>query len=250
MKFDKIAQSGACMVGTDISDEEAKAIISYYNIKAKGSTERERIEIAKVLFQASALSGGRFEPFVGINFTFYSGKGHSWAGDPIKLNRCSKKGQGCGSLDYIGASRIAHEMAHRMGHASCENGKGTYYGNSKKEFKGCYPTRYSDDKSNEQFAEIISAFLTYPERLSSGSAQCQKAYKYLSEQVFKTNGKLASCDASSKTTLMAKIRGLPAQGPYSVATIENAFAPAPIQTATETTPTKEAIGADMSFIVF
>lgn len=206
MKFDPTAASGACTLRQIKTDAQARALLDYYDVKTPGSNPNERINLANGLFQASALYGGKFKPFTGVTVKYSSRKGFAnYDNGVINLNRCDKRGKHCGAGDYINVARLMHEFGHRFGHASF-SGSTTYY-DKFAQLRGCHPTGYSDNDVAENTAEIMSAYLTRPLALSGGSKACKRVYRFLSKEVFKTNGNLASCDTASKQKLLASIRG-------------------------------------------
>jgi uncharacterized protein YraI len=221
MRYDTVAASGRCMTQEVKTDAQAKSLLRYYDIKTPGSTEEERINLAQGIFQVSALYGGKFPPFVGGTMKFSSRKGFSrYTGgdDTIDLNRCDKRGRNCGASANINPARLIHEFGHRFGHAKFD-GKNTYYDYFRKNLKRCYMTGYADNNLKENVAEVFSAYITRPERLSAGSKACKQNFEFLKTQVFNKNGGLASCSPEGIAALKNSILGL--DGTQNVATSED-----------------------------
>ncbi len=120
---------------------------------------------------------------------------------------------------------MTHELAHSLGHARHSDGR-TYNSIFASDFSGCNPTGYSDNTTgtpgNERNAEVLAAFITNPARLTEGSRACQRAYDFLSTEVFKANGSLASCGIPERQELLSRIQGI-GTGDVSVASFERAF---------------------------
>ncbi|MGE0528156.1 MAG: hypothetical protein AB7P49_13895 [Bdellovibrionales bacterium] len=226
MRYDITAATGACTLKQVRTDAQARALLAYYEIETPGSTATERLNLANGLFQASALYGGRFPPFVGLTIKFKSRRGLSryiWDPPTVDLNRCDRWGNRCGAGSNINIARLTHELGHAAVARSTR--EATYA----KTFRGCIPTGYSRHhsgrKRNENAAELFSAYLTRPTLLKNGSRSCQKAYHYYATEVFAANGQYASCDTLPKQQLLARIQGLN-QGHRSVtaATYKTVFA--------------------------
>ena len=228
MRYDPTAASGSCLLNQIKTDQQAQALLTYYNIRTPGSTSAERISLANGIFQASALYGGRFEPLTNITVKYSSRSGYSRylsQSRTIDLNRCNKAGGACGDASNTNVARILHELGHPFGHARLTEDE-TYYDRFGTQLKGCYPTGYSDDSTIENTAEVFSAFLTHPDKLKNGSPACQRAYNFLSTQVFRSNGRLASCEMQERQQLLAAVQGQRRNVNYtSVQTFQQIFPP-------------------------
>ncbi len=204
MKRDAVAISGRCQLNGVSSQAEASELLGYYNIRMNGSRPEERIALANGLFQASALHGGVFSPMANTRFDFACRRGPSrQTASGIQMNRCSgRKSRGQSS----NAPHLLHEIGHKVGNSSMGRGR-TFYSAYSAAVRGtCRLTNYAKKKRNEQFGEAFAAYLTRPELLSNGSAECRRAYAFFADQVFRQNGRLASCDQNKKQELMARLR--------------------------------------------
>lgn len=199
LKRDRIAASGKCMLDVVRTPAHVREVLFDYNvIPAANAKDSEKLAIAKVLFQMTALNGKVFKPVTNKKITFDSRDGVSrQKGWGLKMARGKHN---CNSAHF------GHEFGHTVGN-SVLPGEGAYYeafarymGKSR-----CYTTGYSDDSPNENFAEHFGTFLARPELLSQGSKACQKAYAFFAEKVFPAAGHLSSCDPHKQEMLMASL---------------------------------------------
>lgn len=184
-----------------------KTIIEYIKSDPPRSLEQERMALAKGLAQITALNGGRFKPFKKTRIEFVDRTGHSEElgrrpGDDsyrITMNRCDPDGKNCSANNV---AHLVHELGHQLGNSYYRDEE-TYYQAYKRLVRGdCYPTAYSDDRFNEQFAEVFSAYVTHPELLKTGGPVCERAYAFFAADVFIHNGFLASCAKVEKEKLL------------------------------------------------
>ena len=147
-----------------------------------------------------------FTPLVNSQVSFFQRGGAS--------RQVGRDRQGCGHLHMARCSsgrclstniaHLMHELGHQVGNTQFSGG-GNYYSQFRRVSSRCFPTAYSAKKPNENFAEIFAAYLTRPELLSQGNADCKRAYAFFSDKVFRTNGRLASCQPQVKNQLMAAV---------------------------------------------
>lgn len=214
MKREPVAVSQKCVIEGVHSKAQADAILKAYKIQTHGARAEERLALAKGLNQATALNGGVFKPATNTKFVFECRSGASrqtrWG---IEMNRCSG-----GRSHSCNGPHMLHELAHKIGNSRYPNG-GTYYTRYSERVGKCHFSNYGTKNRNEQFAEAFTAFLTHPELLSKGSDACQRAYSFFADQVFKKNGRLASCDRRKRETLLALHSGEAKEPDIQVATV-------------------------------
>lgn len=206
MKRDKVARSGQCLLPVVKTAAQADEILRNYALRAPAAKPEERLAMAKVLFQMTALNGGVFRPLTDTSMSFNSRDGVSrQSGNHLTMARGAHN---CNSPHF------GHEQAHILGHRHFRNGQNfydafsSYMGRSRcvlRRTDAPHKSTYTAYSRNENYAEMFSAYLTRPELLSQGNASCQKAYAFFAEEVFKESGHLASCDPRKKDMLMAEL---------------------------------------------
>lgn len=208
VKADPIAIRG-CI--SKIPVASSKSIIDRYNYQLIGATTMETRSLGTTLAWIERLNGGKpFQPAIahdGYGVRFREKKGHSaQRTGEIAINRN-------GALNYgENIAQLAHEIGHLVGNNGMYGDYRAAIGSTHRHPKYCKVSGYSDDKANEQFAEVFAAFVTRPELIkSSKDPVCKKAYAFF-KRAF-TNGALADkCfDAQNdvKQKLMAIADGVP-----------------------------------------
>jgi hypothetical protein len=232
MKHDQVAASGQCLLPVVDTDADAQKILDAYKIKAPKALPEERIALARGLFQVSALYGGIFKPMENVTVSFSDGGGKSsqngFSGGTNHIDM--RRSDSCG-WHPNNVAHMMHEFCHQVGNY---NGASYYSSYARAVGGSCHPTGYSGSNSHENFAEVCSAYITRPEKLLKGDKGCQKAYAYFSEQVFKKNGSLASCNTKTKDQLLNQI-SLDTNQPNKVASaLASDFGARPTEVATAT----------------
>lgn len=188
VKADKEAAKG-CM--GMVSMDDAKAVMTEFNIKTSGATSDEVRTLGTGLTWIKKLNDGRVPLEAvsknkdGFTFKFINGTGNSHeAGWGVEIRRNGKKNYG------ENVAQLVHELGHLIGNQGGYTQYRNYVGG-----KYCKVSGYSDDRANEQFAEVFAAFVTKPELISKNpSSTCALTYKFFS-RVFFSNGELAkSCN--------------------------------------------------------
>ena len=140
--------------------------------------------VTRIVNEAQRLNGGIFTPF------------HSFAVDVDENFRIL--GQQVYDSDLkkpkviiqepTNVSLYAHEMGHIIGNTPINGG--TWYGAYFKAVPNpCHITCYSrsgydQGRRNEEFAEVASAYLTYPQLLLKGGDSCRRAYQFFRTNIY------------------------------------------------------------------
>ena len=97
----------------------------------------------------------------------------------IKMNRSESVAQ------------YAHEFAHLVGNQGGYAAYRRYMGNS----GYCVVSGYSDNKFNEQFAEVFAAFVTEPSLFARSRPKkaCQKAFNFFKNKFFRNGNRVKEC---------------------------------------------------------
>ncbi len=86
-------------------------------------------------------------------------------------------------------AQLVHELGHLVGNQGAYAMYLEHVGSAP-----CVVSGYSDDKFNEQFAEVFAAFVTKPELIAeNNSAACKKAFKFFKNVLFATGEKVRQC---------------------------------------------------------
>jgi hypothetical protein len=189
VKADQLAIRG-CI--SKVSVRQATEIVERYNYELIGATILETRSVGTTLTWIERLNGGK--PFqyaipregYGVRFREKKGNSAQKLGE-IAINRN-------GALNY--GENIA-QLAHEIGHLVGNNGLYAQYreaiGHTKRHPKFCRVSGYSDDKANEQFAEVFAAFVTRPELIRDNKSDtCKKAYAFF-KKVFANGGLADKC---------------------------------------------------------
>lgn len=181
-----------------VSLPRANAVIERFNLSHVNATKEEIRALGTALVWIEKLNGG--EPLdvavadeSGYTFKFLSEMGSSQQMvNSIVVRRNGEKQNG------QNVAQLVHELGHFIGNRGL-------YGEYRAATKGayCVVSGYSDDKFNEQFAEVFAAFVTVPRLMKSiSSPGCQRAYAFFRDRVF-ANGALA--DKCAADTLEAGV---------------------------------------------
>jgi len=131
--------------------------------------------------------------FAGAGTTSGNSRRH---GNQIQLapggqNRTGMQGTStCGGVDNIGL--IAHEIGHFIGG---NNNRENYNSYALAMSAGpCRLSQYSGRNQSEEFAEVVAAYITYPEAFLDKGANCRRAFEYM-KRLFGEPDMTMSCDA-------------------------------------------------------
>lgn len=104
-------------------------------------------------------------------------------------------------------AQLIHELGHLVGN---QGGYADYYHHVGK--APCVVSGYSDDRFNEQFAEVFAAFVTRPNLIKRNpSVACKKAWNYFSHVLFSTGENAMACIRGKTKELLARRAELEAQ---------------------------------------
>lgn len=169
-----------------VSLPRANAAIERFNLSHVNASREEIQALGTGLVWIEQLNGGETPEIAiandGYSFRFVSEMGASQQlanSIMIRRNGAKKNGEN--------VAQLVHELGHLIGNRGM-------YGEYRAAMKGtmCVVSGYSDDKANEQFAEVFAAFVTVPGHMRSiESVGCKRAYAFFSQNVFK-NGALAT----------------------------------------------------------
>lgn len=182
-----------------VSRVQADEIIQRFNLKAVGATDEEVRALGTGLTWIEKLNGGMPLPFAvwpgrqpyGVKFLDRVGNSSQGAMQ-ISISRNGGRQYG------RNVAQLVHELGHLVGNAGAYRQYREAVGG-----RYCVVSGYSDDRANEQFAEVFAAFVTYPSLIKDNkSSACQAAYKFFSEKLF-AKGDLA--DKCYSKTLKAGV---------------------------------------------
>lgn len=178
---------GRCMAPPSSSP---KSVLSRNGISYRGSPSSDEItSLAKGLEQIERLRGGSPLPKswrTPYNYVRTNGKS-TWnqASYAINVRRPS------GSSKGENVTRLMHELGHKVGNAGSYDDYRDYVGRNK-----CGITTYAKKKTNEEFAEVFAAFVTWPDKLKE---TCPRSFRFFSQRLFpKSESKTATCDGAGE----------------------------------------------------
>lgn len=187
VKHDAVAAKGCTNI---VSQNEAESALRRFNLTTSNATNAEVRAVGTGLVWIEELNGGRplawamgqgSRPYP---FKFQNNGANSWqAGDGIHIARRGEKHFG------TNVAQLIHELGHLVGNAG---GYALY----RKQVGAtpCVVSGYSDDKPNEQFAEVFAAFVTKPELIAdSNTSACRKAFKFMRDTLFASGEKARDC---------------------------------------------------------
>ncbi|AZZ37198.1 hypothetical protein CIK05_10510 [Bdellovibrio sp. qaytius] len=173
------AADGLCLPEQDSSPEE---VLHRNGIKQSGNpTPEETTALAKGLAQVENLNGSPIPQSWRLNFNYMTATG-DWDQSESRLNVKRPKG----SDDGTNIGRLMHELGHKVGDSGVYQKYASYTGHAR-----CAISEYATSKFNEEFAEVFSAYIVYPDLLEK---KCPQAFSFMSTQLFPhTNDKVAFC---------------------------------------------------------
>lgn len=197
VKMEPLAASGTCTPKTDA--DKAQNVLKRFDIDIVNGTETNKLALSRGLLEIEKLAGGRFRPAEGAIFKILPQQGCAQ-----QLGKTIVLRHGCGSLDSV--AYYVHELGHYIGN----NDRAKLYGEYKKTVTPrCAVSNYSlkdwtaARARNEEFAEVIAAFVTNPSLLLKSGPSCVKAYNFFRDHVF-DKGELVGCDQNKPTAVAAK----------------------------------------------
>ncbi|MAF77806.1 MAG: hypothetical protein CME63_12190 [Halobacteriovoraceae bacterium] len=184
--------SKGCYPVSRVSLTEARDIIRLQKLKLVGAGPIETRTLGAALTWMHYLNGDeplrsatwkRRDPY---QIRIVSGNGSSgqrW--DHILIRRNGHKQHGESVAQHV------HELAHLIGN----NGSYQLYRNHMKGYGYCLVSGYSDNRFNEQFAEVFTAFVTEPALLTKNSSTpkaCKRAFDFF-ESWFDAGNRVQEC---------------------------------------------------------
>ncbi len=184
--------SKGCYPVSRVSLTEAEDIIELQNLKTVGANNLEKRTLGAALTWMHYLNGD--SP---LRTAYWKGNG------TYEIRIVDGDGSSGQRWDHIiirrnGAKEHGESVAqhvHELGHLVGNNGT---YGSFKSHMKGygyCVVSGYSDNKDNEQFAEVFTAFVTEPELLTKNSQTpkaCKRAFEFF-EDWFAAGNRVQEC---------------------------------------------------------
>lgn len=180
-----------------VSLDQARGVMARFNVTTKNATVEEERALGTGLVWIEKLNDGApiqsaiwrgRQPYP---FQFNNSFGYSrQTGGGIHIARHGNREFG------RNVAQLVHELGHLVGNMGV-------YAEYRKAVNNryCVVSGYSDDRANEQFAEVFAAFVTHPSLIRDNkSAACQAAYKFFKEKLF-AKGELA--DKCATKTLKA-----------------------------------------------
>lgn len=187
VKHDSVAAKGCMNI---VSLSQAESALARFNLTTENAKESEIRALGTGLMWIEDLNGdrplamakgpgSRPYPFIFKN----AGKNSRQTGAGIEIARQGGKQFGSN------VAQLVHELGHLVGNQGAYAMYREHVGSAP-----CVVSGYSDDKFNEQFAEVFAAFVTKPELIAeSKSAACKKAFKFFSQTLFSTGEKARQC---------------------------------------------------------
>lgn len=206
-----------CYPVENVSLDEAKAAIASQNFsvavdrqytKSKAPSDMEIRTFGAAIKSVQYLNGGVFtigRPARTYPFEYcdHVGASSQQFGNRIRISRKGNAAHGLSVAQYV------HEWSHQIGNSPMPGTGKTVYqafkdyiggevatGNSRGQ-KPCLVSMYSDNRTNEHFAEAFTAFVTEPTALlrnsRSGNKTCKKAYDFFAKKLFKKGERAKEC---------------------------------------------------------
>ncbi|MEY4615582.1 MAG: hypothetical protein RJB66_542 [Pseudomonadota bacterium] len=205
VKHDRAAAKG-CI--SKLSYDEALSALERFNLTTVNGSREEITALGTGLVWIEELNDGKpldMAIYRGPNkypFIFKNKGTHSQqtpAGIIISRRGAMKFGSN--------VAQLIHELGHLVGN---QGGYADYYHHVGK--APCVVSGYSDDRFNEQFAEVFAAFVTRPNLIKRNpSAACKKAWNYFSNVLFSTGDNAMACIRGKTKELLARRAELDAQ---------------------------------------
>lgn len=187
VKHDSVAAKGCMNI---VSLSQAESALARFNLTTENAKESEIRALGTGLMWIEDLNGdrplklatgpgSRPYPFIFKNV----GKNSRQTGAGIEIARQGAKNFGSN------VAQLVHELGHLVGNQGAYAMYRQHVGTTP-----CKVSGYSDDKFNEQFAEVFAAFVTKPELIAeSKSTACKKAFKFMSQVLFATGERARNC---------------------------------------------------------
>lgn len=161
--------------------EDPAVVLKAHGIVTKNLSQTYVRYVAEIVSMMSSLAGKKLTIFKGTE-VIYNPKMDIVArqtNGPIEL---SAEGMGIKAV-YV------HEIGHVVGNAKNERGQTYYQAYNSKVTMPCYPTQYSMvshgyGRRNEEFAEVMTAYLLAPDMLLTGGQYCRQAYDFFRSELF------------------------------------------------------------------
>lgn len=204
-----------CYPIENVSLEKAKQAIASQNFsmtsdsKSKDASSTEMRTLGAAILSMQYLNGGVFQigrPSRTMPFEMCDDKSKSSQqfGSKFRISRKGNAQHGLSVAQYV------HEWGHLIGNSPMPGGGGNVYsaflsaigGKVRTEDSGggqapCLVSRYADNRSNEHFAEVLTAFVTEPSILLNnkgpGAKACKKAYDFFEKKLFKKGSRAREC---------------------------------------------------------
>ncbi len=186
------APSKGCYPVSRVSLTEAENIIDLQELKLVGATKTETRTLGAALTWMHYLNGD--QP---VRSAYWKGKG------TYEIRVVDGEGSSGQRWDHILIRRNGHKAngesvaqhVHEIGHLIGNNGTYDLYRAHMASTGWCIVSGYSDNKFNEQFAEVFTAFVTEPELLTKNSKTpkaCKNAFKFF-EEWFDAGNRVNEC---------------------------------------------------------
>ncbi len=208
-----------CYPVENVSLEEAKAAIESQNFSfkkdndspgSKPPSDEEIRAFGAAILSMQYLNGGIFQigrpekkfPFV---YCDDDRKSSRQFGNKIRISRKGRARHGLSVAQYV------HEWGHLIGNSvepSIGQGNNIYNEflraiggkvwteDSRTGRPGCLVSRYADNRSNEHFSELLTAFVTEPfllREMGKTNKVCKKAYEFFEKVLFKKGERAREC---------------------------------------------------------
>lgn len=176
------AAGGLCIPRTSESPEK---VLKRNGIRTIGKpTAAEVKALAKGIGQVERLLGDPIPKSWQQDYQYHSATG-KWNQGAHTINVRRPVGSPKGS----NVGRLMHELGHKVGNAGVYSQYASYTRGA-----DCKITGYATTKDNEEFAEVFSAYVTYPDLLQQ---KCPKAFEFMSKRLFpNSKNKIASCKSN------------------------------------------------------
>ncbi|GEM_PF-1929000 len=188
-----------CIPVEDVDLEEARDLLASQNLTTENATNLEIRTVGAAVKRVQELNGGPLRSGMGpgdrpFPFRFVDANGSQQYGSYIKIGRnTARKGR-----HHHGHSvaQHVHEWAHLIGNQGAYSQFRRYMDSSgygQNDY--CQVSNYAMSKANEQFAEVLTAFVTEPRILLNNTrtpAACRKVFEFFT-QWFDDGEEVASC---------------------------------------------------------
>ena len=186
VKYDTKAKNGVCVPPVQ---KDSEMILRGHRISQKGGKNIEVLALARGIQAMDVLAKNHFTFVDGLKvkilqeggFSNYAGNGNVNLRRMVGVHRTSS-----GDFTADNTAHFVHEIGHHIGHQTSDLagiGKGRNYDLYRKYVRGyCLVSGYSSANPNEQFAEVIAAYVANPELLNNSDA-CKRA-KFFMQTLF------------------------------------------------------------------